>query len=75
MSENTKVCTICKEEKELNTENFIYRKNGDYWEGKCRECQNEIRRKNREKKQGIEYTEKEKYKVEKRNLVLKKSIL
>jgi len=39
-----KTCKKCKIEKELNEKNFIYRKNGDYWEGKCRECNNLDRR-------------------------------
>ncbi len=45
-----KTCKKCKIEKELNEENFIYRKNGDYWEGKCRECNNLDRRRKQENK-------------------------
>jgi hypothetical protein len=39
-----KKCLKCGIEKELNNKNFIYRKNGDYWENTCRECNNRIRR-------------------------------
>jgi len=38
----TKICTKCGEEKELNKSNFIWR--GTYWVGECRECNNKARR-------------------------------
>ncbi len=38
----TKVCSKCKVEKELNNKNFIWKKT--YWEGRCRECFNKSRR-------------------------------
>lgn len=49
---DTKVCTKCNIVKELNSDNFIYRKNGNYWEGKCRVCDNEERR---AKRKGLKY--------------------
>ena len=39
----TKVCTKCNQEKELNNDNFIWKKT--YYEGRCRKCFNEQRRK------------------------------
>jgi len=38
------VCSKCGEEKELNKDNFIWKKT--YWEGRCRECFNISRRRN-----------------------------
>jgi uncharacterized protein (DUF4415 family) len=49
----TKICAKCGEEKELNTNNFIWKET--YWLNKCRSCDNEERREKRAQRKGLDY--------------------